>query len=791
MKRSLPGSLRRIELALLAFAICACGHSSPGPTLVLTTLSNRADLISGGDAFLEIVVPQGISAAGLKVDVGGTDVSSAFAVRASGRLLGVVTGLANGANVVTARLNGTSGGRLTITNHPIGGPVITGPQAVPFVCATPTAQPATATTPASNASGLPTSAVDAQCNIATKTFLYYRTTATGCTFSLPDPNPPATPPANGCFKPYDPGAAAPADLASTTTDKGVTVPYIVRVERGTINRGIYDIAVLFDPTKDDPAAGWMPFAPQAGWNGKVVYTFGASTGQPRRQFRSEQSWVDDAALSRGFMVVDNSMTDSLYDSNRYNETETLMMMKEHIIDTYGEIRYTIGNGCSGGSIGQITAASIYPGLIDGIQPTCTYPDSETTGMEVGDCVLLVNYFNKPEFAAVSSGLTQDQINAKKGAIAGHIDQTGCHGWYNLFGTSSKAGTFFPIRVTNSATGVTTQSATATNNCQLPASQVYDPGSNPTGVRCSAWDYAASIWGTVPGTNRARDTRDTVGIQYGLKALVSGAITPEEFVTLNEKVGGFDGDGNPSNARTTADPDALTTAYAAGLVSGGQLSKTAIIDLRGFDDQTATLGAAPQFGIHHTWRSFAVLDRLDKANGNHDNYVMWRYGKSPSFLAPAASKLTLQSFLTMDQWLASVEADKSGLASDKKLAANKPAAAFTFCYLSSDTTFATKVTDPAACAADQYLAPHTSPRQVAGGPLAEDILKCQLKPLDAAAYLPAVLSPAQLDRMRAVFPDGVCDWSKKGVNQAAFAGPFTFEAGPGGKPLGDAPVSTKP
>mgnify|MGYP003694656265 CR=1 FL=1 len=30
---------------------------------------------------------------------------------------------------------------------------------------------------------------------------------------------------------------------------GVTVPYIVRVERGTLNRGIYDIAVLFDPTK--------------------------------------------------------------------------------------------------------------------------------------------------------------------------------------------------------------------------------------------------------------------------------------------------------------------------------------------------------------------------------------------------------------------------------------------------------------------------------------------------------------------------------------------------------------
>ena len=154
----------------------------------------------------------------------------------------------------------------------------------------------------------------------------------------------------------------------TTTTTGLTVPYIVRVERGTINRGIYDIAVLFDPSQP-----WSALAPQPQWNGKVVYTFGASTGQPRQQFRSEQNWADDAALSRGFMVVDNSLTDSLYNSNRVLVAETLMMMKEHIVDTYGEITYTLGNGCSGGSIQQNTTASIFPGLLDGIQPSCDLP----------------------------------------------------------------------------------------------------------------------------------------------------------------------------------------------------------------------------------------------------------------------------------------------------------------------------------------------------------------------------------------------------------------------------------
>ena len=76
--------------------------------------------------------------------------------------------------------------------------------------------PASGNTPASNASGLTTFAVDAQCNIATEYKLFYRTTTPGCSTALPDPSPPAAPPANNCFKPYTPGTT-PADLATTTT----------------------------------------------------------------------------------------------------------------------------------------------------------------------------------------------------------------------------------------------------------------------------------------------------------------------------------------------------------------------------------------------------------------------------------------------------------------------------------------------------------------------------------------------------------------------------------------------
>jgi hypothetical protein len=800
---AIPGSGRMpglaLGLAMLGGVACTTSPQpdpgQPGPpgppsppagrALEIRTLSNRADLISGGDALVEIVVPDHRPTAHLRVAVGARDVSTAFALRANGRVIGTIDGLAEGKNLVTADLGDGETVALAITNHKIGGPVLSGAQVTPFVCATPTAVPASGATPASTASGLSTVAFDQQCNIATEVKLYYRTTTAGCSTARPDPSPPAVAPANACFKPFDATKAPPSDLAMTTTDTGVTVPYIVRVERGTVNRGIYDIAVLFDPKTDPFTLGWKPTSPQAGWNGKVVYSFGASSGQPRQQFRSEQNWNDDAALSRGFLVVDNSQTDSLYNSNRITMTETVMMMKEKIVDTYGEIRYVLSNGCSGGSINQLTMSSIFPGLIDGIQPTCTYPDSESTAIEVSDCTLLVNFYNTPAWQTLQTGVTQDAINAKKAAINGHFDQTGCHAWVNTFSNLGRPGNYVPVFVTNNITGATAPVGASTNNCGLPAAMVYDPVKNPTGTRCTGSDHDISLLGTVAGTTRAQQINDNVGVQYGLKALQTGAITAEEFVTLNEKVGGVDFDDNFIAQRTVADLEALEIVYRAGIITDGkQLAKTPIIDLRGFDDSNIALAGA--LGIHHEWRSFSLRARLDAANGGHVNHVMWRYGTG--LIAPPASGLTLSSFLLMDQWVAAIKADTSDTTIEKKVARHRPADAFDFCYLTSDTTFSNKITDPALCDADKFLKPHASPRQVAGGPVAENILKCQLRPLSRADYAPAVLTDAQFTRLGAAFPRGVCDFAKPGVGQQSAVSPLDFSAGPGGAVMPPAPTS---
>jgi hypothetical protein len=770
--------------------LAGCGGNDHSPPLEVKVLSSRPDMVSGGTAFVEVASPAGITATDITMQLNGIDVSSAFAKRADGRVTGLVTGLTVGDNKLVAKAANTGSAALTITNFPIGGPIISGPQIQPWICAAPTASAETATSPAINASGLSTVATDSQCNIKTETKLWYKSTVAGCTNVLPDPVPMTTAAANSCFKKYDPAAAAPADLATTTNDAGVKVPYIVRVERGTLNRGIYDIAVLFDPT-----TAWLPTAPQAGWNGKVFYTFGSSTGQPRRQFRSAQSWTtEEEAIKRGFLVAMNSLTDSALNSNRVMMSETVMMMKEHIIKGYGPIKFTMSNGCSGGSINQLTNGSISPGLIDGILPTCTYPDSQTTGLEVADCQLLVTAYNSPQWIAVTGGLAPEIVDAKKAAINGHMDQTGCHAWYNLFSSSDIPGNYFKKSVDQQ--GVVTAATASTNNCGLLAKDVYDPVTNPNGIRCGSQDAAVAIWGKVAGTNRARDTRDNVGIQYGLKAFKSNAITAEEFVTLNEAIGGTDSDLKNTAARSVGDPEALAIAYKAGIVSSGkQLAKTAIIDVRGFDDSILAVNVPPNnrvgatiFGIHHIWRSFSLRDRLDQANGGHGNLVLWRFGTG--LAAPAASGLTLAAFLEMDKWVTAIKADTSTTRTlEQKVVAAKPATSVDFCYLSTDTGFTTKVTDPAVCNGDKYLVSHSSPRQVAGGSVSENILKCQLKPLNVADYAPATLNALQLARMNAVFAGGVCDWSKSGVGQQDAVSPLTFAAGSGGAPIPAVPTSS--
>ena len=82
-------------------------------------------------------------------------------------------------------------------------------------------------------------------------------------------------------------------MATTTTDQGVTVDYIIRIERGTADRGIHEIAVLYDPTKP-----WSPMRRRRGWNGKVFVPFGSGCEYMYRQGDPGSVQYDTGTVAR-------------------------------------------------------------------------------------------------------------------------------------------------------------------------------------------------------------------------------------------------------------------------------------------------------------------------------------------------------------------------------------------------------------------------------------------------------------------------------------------------------------
>jgi len=733
----------RLGLAslLVVCLLTACGGRSSAPAdngLRLEVLSTRADLVSGGDALVEVLLPAARRGAVLKADVDGRDVSSAFALRPGGRVIGRVSGLALGDNRLSVRLPDGSGARILIRNHPVGGPVFTGPQVQPWVCGT-------------EAAGLGP-AQDAQCNAPTRYELQYRSAATG-QFAAYDPQNP------------------PSDLATTTSEDGVTRPYIVRIESGALNRGLYKLAVLFDP-----AQPWEPWTPQAGWNGKLMMLFGGGTAPHYTQDPSP-SPLDDNALSRGFMVASGGLHVHGSNSNDNVSAESLMMLKERIVESYGPVRYTIGEGCSGGGLQQQLIASMYPGLIDGLLPTCSYPDVWTTATEVASCVLLNRYFTQ----------TAPQLwplEPQQAAVMGHSSIGPCQAWEALFGERLDP--------------------TSAAGCNLPQERVYDPVNNPEGARCTISDHMVSIlgrrapqvWGPVEtrlGRGFANRPVSSVGVQFGLQALLDGTILPEQFVDLNEKIGGIDIDGQPQAARNPADPGSIALSYRGGLVTDArQLARVPIIDLRGHDDAE----------IHTDDWSYVLRARLDRHNGQHGNHVIFT-GAAPLAGDPAFScagglsaglgeqgattpkeLCTHNPLLLMDRWLAAIEADRSSDPLPAKVLRHRPAEAVDTCFIDGQA-----VTDPAACAAAYPY--YSNPLVVAGGPFATDNIECQLKPLALEDYagLALPMSDALFARLQAVFPDGVCDFSKPSASDQPSIPWLTYRDGPGGQPLGEAPRST--
>ena len=183
---------------------------TPGQ-IEVAVVSSLTSTVTGEDARIEV---RGLAPADrLRVERDGTDVTPALAPAGAGVVDGVVGGLRVGLNHLTATATGPAGSRqatLEVTDHPITGPVISGPHQSPFVCET-------------EQSGLG-KPLDADCSVKPSADWYARSM-------------------NGRFnKLDDPYASYPPDTATTTTSQGKTVPFVVRVESSTINRSITRLA---------------------------------------------------------------------------------------------------------------------------------------------------------------------------------------------------------------------------------------------------------------------------------------------------------------------------------------------------------------------------------------------------------------------------------------------------------------------------------------------------------------------------------------------------------------------
>ena len=705
-----------IAALLAAGSVAAMAKSSDD--LDITTVSTRPDTVSGNDVLVRVSAQRDTDIDSVLVFLNGQSVTAAFHPEAGGHsLLGLVGGLKLGDNTLIAKALGHheknyQTARLTVTNYPISGPIISGPHEQPFYCMTQLFN-----LPASTQKLGP--ALDADCSIATRVDYVYRTSG-------------------GTFKPLTDLSSYPADLAQTTTSEGKSVPYIVRVETGTINRGIYQTAVLHDPIMEAPPT---PFKPPAAWNHRLVYTLGGGcVGGWYIQGSSigNGGILEDLMLRQGYGVAASTL--NVYGNNCQDllAAETVMMVRERFIENFGPVAMTIGYGCSGGSEAAQPISDEYPRLLDGIVVGCSFPEVVAAMVNnITDADLVLHYLQNSATLTWSDA----QIESATG-----------------YPTVTTLQTIGP------GNAVRTKAQGGRCNAIIPASEQYDAATNPEGIRCDLYDHLVNVFGRDPTTGFARRPIDNIGVQYGLAGLNAHAITKEQFLELNQKIGGYDNDGNYVPTRTVGDVVAIKAAYSSGRITYGGLGmkRTPIIDYRGYVDQPENSNET-----HSRFHSFSMRQRLLEANGNFDNQVMLVEDGFPTTgngLFSDNSPVLSHALTQMDEWLTKYLSDKSSAPVRFKINRSKPSDLVDACFTNKGTV---KIPELQVYDRDttcnQLYPAFSTPRMVAGEPLTNDVLKCRLQPIDTNLYK-VHFTPSEIAQLKAIFPHGVCDYSKPGVGQ---------------------------
>jgi hypothetical protein len=759
--------------AALLLALAAAPTSLAGGKshqFELRVLSSPPDMVTGGDALVRVRIPRNVPLQKARVFLNGSDVTSTLDLDMSARTLtGMVTGLDLGANTLSARSNGHGKGRprarLTLVNHSVTGPIFSGPQQQPFVCKTQT-------------QGLGFPKVDNQDGIGMRLFQTPGDPTTpligwskDCTVdSVVDYVYRTT---GGQFRPLPPGPL-PADIATTTTLDGRTVPYVVRRERGTINRFIYVISILSPP--GDPAD-----SPDLSlWNRRLIYAFDGGVAIGHNQGTVGGSHLYDNGLSKGYAIVHSSGTRTSTHYNLVLGAETAIMTKERFVEGYGVPLYTVGVGGSGGAIQQYVYAQRHPGvIIDAAIPQYSYPDMVTQTIHIGDCELLEHFMDvtdgaNPLWSVWPNRTWLEGLNASAT-------------WPNPY----RGGLPGSSECVNGWRGLTPLALNPHYGSAGAGSEFYDPAVLAA-VKWTHWDDLRNVYG-VDADGYARVPWDNVGVQYGLRALNEGTIAPADFLKLNATIGSWknskdmvqegcpffppgctdpanwdpwsrrnmrlsaDGGATPA-PRREGNMDAANAAYTSGLVFRGDIDLP-VIDWRHYLEH--------RLDMHNSHQSFASRQRMLNHDGRASNQVIWFTDARPG--APQFDQ-TPMALEVIDEWQANIRAKPR-----RGVVRNKPARAVDSCFATNGSLIHSGrdawdgILDarPAGPCTEAFPLFATS-RIVAGGPIEGGIFKCSLEPVERAIsrglYAPWTPSGDDVARLQQIFPSGVCDYSQPDVGR---------------------------
>lgn len=768
---SVPVSGGVLALAV-ACLLAACGGDSSSnneaPSAGLRVVSSAPEWVSGGDARVAVSGSSSLlGEAQLRLNGETVDLSG-FELR-DGALEGVIDGLEEGDNTLLVRHpdHGTLA-RLTLTNHPVEGPMFSGPHQYPFVCTTVSELGKQPLVDTDGDEGFPVYddndqqiGLSRDCGIEPYTEYWYRTTGDE-------------------YKPLPEGASRPADMATTTLMDGREVDFVVRWERGTINRFIYSIAMLAEAGEEEGSLD------TGLWNGRLMYRFqgGVGIGHTQGSMDYNRRALQPDVLGQGYAIIYSTGTRMSEHYNMQVGGETALMVKERFVEEYGEPLYTVGLGASGGAIQQYVYAQNHPGLIDAAIPVQSYPDMVTQTIHIGDCELLEHYMD-----VTDQGNEKWQTTTNRTWLVG-LNATDAvpdplYDAKQLLGYGGAPGSTECVESWRGLTPLTMNPYYGQADNQ---DQMQPPGLMAT-VNWSHYDDLRNIYG-VDGDGYPNTLFDNVGVQYGLQALLDGNITEEEFLALNEQVGGWkdqkdmvqegfpflyseeDVMGDPSlfdpwsrrNMTLSEDPAvpaprtegslaAMNGAYTSGMVFHGESGGIPIIDWRPYLEH--------ELDMHNVHQSFVVRQRMEDFAGHADNQVIWFTDARPEedfSHVPMALEV-------IEDWMANIRANP-----DQSVAANRPALARDSCFATDGTLIARgddvwdgALDDAPAGACTSEFPIYTTSRIVAGAPTEGDVFKCGLKPVATAlsdgTYGDWEPDGDQIARLNAIFPDGVCDYSQ--------------------------------